>query len=144
LLSIDASKPSPAWVNFCTGDSNIPVPSQLGNTFLGTGNDEAGVKYTNKAADLKGGFYLKDDFMALQVDIVNYNKMPKKIYVTFDVEYLPGKTGPDSASVLLSLTGCRTPAFMLVDKEVNMTSDSFVIFEDGAIINASKLLHSKC
>jgi hypothetical protein len=80
--------------------------------------------------------------MALQIDIVNYKKSAQKIYVTFDVEYLPGKTGPDSASVLLSLTGCSSPAFMLVEKEVNATSDTFRIFEDGAIINASKLFLS--
>lgn len=114
------------------------MPSQLGNTFLGTGNDEAGVSYTNVGSNLKGGFYLKDDFMGLQVDVVNYDKTPKKIYVTFDVEYVPGKTGPDATSVLLSLTGCRSPAFMLVDKEVVMESDSFAVFEDGRIINASK------
>lgn len=125
-------------MNFCTGDAEVPVPSQLGNTFLGTGNDEAGVSYTNAAANFKGGFYLKDDFMALQVDIVNYNKTPQKIYITFDIEYLSGKTGTDAASVLLSLTGCRSPAFMLVDKEVSMESDAFRIFENGAIINASK------
>lgn len=114
------------------------MPSQLGNTFLGTGNDEAGVSYTNAASNLKGGFYLKDDYMGLQVDVVNYDKTPKKIFVTFDVEYLPGKTGPDAASVLLSLTGCRGAGFMLADKEVVMESDFFRIFEDGGIINASK------
>lgn len=119
------------------------MPSQLGNTFLGTGNDEAGVSYTNADTNFKGGFYLKDDFMGLQVDVVNYDKTPKKIYVTFDVEYLPGKTGPDAASVLLSLTGCRSPAFMLVDKEAVMESDSFTVFEDGGIINASEFCETE-
>ena len=116
-----------------------PSPNILGSTFLGTGNDEAGVRYTSSAVKMKGGYYIKDDYMALQADVVNYNSGPRNVYVTFDIEYFPGKTGPDAASTLLTLTGCGLPPGFIDPSPVsNLTSDFFLVFEDGAIINASK------
>ncbi|TID23380.1 Structural maintenance of chromosomes protein 4 [Venturia nashicola] len=141
LISSDASKPPPAWVNTCPGLAEFPLPSQLGNTFLGTGNDEAGVTYTNAQSNMKGGFYLKDDYMGLQVDVVNYDKTSKKIFVVFDVEFLEGRTGPDAMSVLLSLTGCSSPGFVLAAQEIMLESKDFRVFEDGGIINAKGHLH---
>jgi hypothetical protein len=80
--------------------------------------------------------------MGLQVDVVNYSKDTKKVYVTFDMEYLPGKTGPDAASMLISLLGCSgRPGFYANEPVWKSMSDSFGIFEDGAIINAKGHLH---
>jgi hypothetical protein len=66
----------------------------------------------NPSADLKpveggateSGFYMKDDVILLQAEVVNYKPELQKVYVTIDYEFLPeGKVGVDSLSELISV-----------------------------------------
>ena len=97
------------------------MPNPLGSTFLGAAVNEFMVWYTKPLWDgvappenvkpvegstTESGYYLKDDKILLQAEIVNYKTEPQKVYVSIDYEFLPeGKVGVDSLSTLISVTG---------------------------------------
>jgi hypothetical protein len=50
--------------------------------------------YTDAAGTLNTGYYIKStDKFNWWAQLVNYNKQPAKVYVTFDTEWYPGLVG---------------------------------------------------
>jgi hypothetical protein len=86
----------------------------LGSEFLAQGDDSlaSAVKFTSSDGSTNTGYYIgANDHIMNQVDLVNYNEASQKIYITFDIEYVPGKVGMrDAAATLMSVTGCLNMA----------------------------------
>jgi hypothetical protein len=112
----------------------------MGMLFLGGGSDASGATYTTPDQKIKSGYYIKNNTFAMTADIVNYNPKNTTIFITYDLEYVPGKVGADAAATLISVTGCMGPGFKEADGEevTNHTSPSFPMRKDGWIINARK------
>jgi hypothetical protein len=72
-------------------------------------------------------------------DIVNLDKNPKKIYLAYDLEYLPGHVGVDGQGTLMSVTGCgRQRINAAPTGPSNTTSGKFRFFRTGTLFNGSK------
>jgi hypothetical protein len=110
--------------------------------FLGGGHDGSNVRYSAPDLKVKSGYYINNNSFAMTADIVNYNNEKKEIYVTYDIEYLPGRIGTDAVSTLLSVTGCALGGFYDNDPMSNLKSNNFTMREDGWIVSASEFNHS--
>jgi hypothetical protein len=96
--------------------------------------------YGTADGGIEGGYWLTpNDGISVWADLVNLDKTPKKIYLTYDLEYLPGKVGADAQGTLLSVTGCGARRINIISNgAANTTSDKFRFFRDGYLINGSK------
>jgi hypothetical protein len=120
------------------GNLDSPTFNPFGMLFLWGGNDGSNVRYSATDATIKSGYYIKNNTFAMTADIINYNDDKKEVYVTFEIEYVPGRVGTDAASTLLSVTGCSFRGFFDDNPVSNLTSNNFTMREDGWIVSASK------
>jgi hypothetical protein len=50
--------------------------------------------YIDAKGTLPTGYHIKStDYFNYWAQLVNYNKAPADVYVTFDIEWMPGKVG---------------------------------------------------
>jgi hypothetical protein len=166
IISFDLSKPANLPITKC-GVGQAPQRISLGAEFLAQGEDssgQAGILFTSADGTYDSGFHLgADDKIMNQVDLVNYNKDTRKVFVNYEIEYVEGKVGADAAATLMSVTGCKNmggehsghaPAsppqsgIKLNQTGIAITeSPQFNILDDGKIVSASQceisLLSSK-
>jgi len=86
----------------------------------------------------------KGQDFGIWADLVNLNKEKKSVYLTYDLEYLPGHVGSDSQGTLISVTGCgRVQRTIKLSKSgpTNTTSGKFRFFRDGYLVNGKGHLH---
>jgi hypothetical protein len=111
IVNRDLSKPATLPVSKCAPGQKPSTLGGLGSEFLAQGDDSlaSAVKFTSSDGSANTGYYIgKQDYFMNQVDLVNYNEASQKIYITFDIEYVPGKSGMrDAAATLMSVTGCQ-------------------------------------
>ncbi|KAF1812280.1 hypothetical protein P152DRAFT_449551 [Eremomyces bilateralis CBS 781.70] len=110
---------------------------------VGEDNGNAPVYYTDPDGKLESGYYLPADAeITVQSDLVNYKDEPLEVYLSMDLEYMPGKFGPDTKTKLMNIQGCTGREIKLdTAGESRTTSDKFAILEDGYIINGKGHLH---
>jgi hypothetical protein len=100
--------------------------------------------YTTRDGRLNSGYHMSkaDKFMA-NVQLVNYNKVAKKVYVTYDLEWIPGTVGSDTKSTLLSVTMCPNARNIRLSDAgpVSTSSGAFTFLESGTILTARGHLH---
>jgi hypothetical protein len=112
IVNRDLSKPENLPVSKCALGQKAASVGAFGSEFLAQGDDSlaSAVKFTSSDGSANTGYYIgKDDHVMNQVDLVNYNEASQKIYITFDIEYVPGKDGMrDAAATLMSVTGCAS------------------------------------
>jgi hypothetical protein len=85
--------------------ANMPGMTQL----FGSGDDGLKQSYFSKDSNLKTGFYIgKSDMLFHTSEFVNYHKEPQTVYMTADVEFIPGKPAGylDAMMGAASATGC--------------------------------------
>jgi hypothetical protein len=85
--------------------ANMPGMTQL----FGSGDDGLKQSYFSKDAGLKTGFYIgKSDRLMHTSEFVNYRKEPQTVYMTADVEFVPGRPADylDAMMGAASATGC--------------------------------------
>ena len=116
-----------------------------GTAFVGTGEDstEGGAVYTSEDGTRNTGYHVgATDTFTGWAEIVNYNKEPKKIYVFYDLEWVPGIVGDDVKTVTLTATCGGSPAIRLSSAgPTNTTSGKFYFMEDGNVLGARGHLH---
>ena len=150
ILSFDTSKRTSSFIAQCPtadGKASPGTASRLGaamagiggTSFLGVGEDNGnGYKlYTSEDGSFDSGFHIgANDRFSANVDLVNYNEGPVDVYVTMEMEYVPGNVGLDSYGALLNVQGCN------MGSKLNMngttTSQRFPVLSDGAIVSARK------
>lgn len=76
-------------------------------------------------------------------DLVNYNNETRNVYLTWDLEYVPGIIGQDSTPNLMSVTGCKMaqPNLNKTGRAVTL-SKNFPVLIDGTIISAKGHMHN--
>jgi len=72
---------------------------------------------------------------------VNYNKEPKDIYLTYDLEWVPSIVGKDVKTTLLSVTSCSSMIKMSERGPTNTTSGKFYFMEPGTVFRVRGHLH---
>jgi len=144
VLTYDTKKKVAPFISSC--DSRNPkADRRAGATqglvgFLSVGDDTGtgDVLYTTPDGSFNSGYHIEanDNFIAW-AEIVNYNKNATKVYLAFDIEYVPGIVGANTRDVLLSVTGCNPKRIATSAKgPANTTSEKWVFYEDGNIVIA--------
>jgi hypothetical protein len=148
ILTSDSTKKTKAWLSNC-GSSSTPalnIAGILGGTaFVGAGEDsaEGGAVYTSDDGTRNTGYHVgaADSFTGW-AQLVNYNKEAKKVYVYYDVEWVPGIQGDDVKTATFTATCGGSPAIRLSQTgPTNTTSGKFTFMEDGKILGARGHLH---
>jgi len=148
ILTSDSTKKQKPWLSNC-GNSNTPalnIAGLLGGTaFVGTGEDSAerGTVYTSEDGTRNSGYHVgAQDTFTGWAQLVNYNKEAKKIYVFYDLEWIPGIVGDDVKTATFTATCGGSPMIKLsTTGPTNTTSGKFHFLEDGNILGARGHLH---
>jgi len=148
ILTSDSTKKEKKWVSNCGNPNAAPlnIAGLLGGTaFIGTGEDssDGGAVYTSADGTRNTGFHIgAQDTFTGWAQLVNYNKEAKKVYVYYDLEWVPGIVGDDVKMVTLTATCGGSPAVRLSKNgPTNTTSGNFYFMEDGTVIGARGHLH---
>jgi len=124
----------------------VNIAGLLGGTaFVGTGEDssDGGAVYTTEDGKRNTGYHIgAQDTFSGWAEIVNYNKEPKKIYVFYDLEWVPGIVGDDVQTATLTATCGGSPAIKLSKTgPTNTTSGKFYFQTDGMVLGGRGHLH---
>jgi len=147
ILSSDTKKRVPNWISNCNTPNSaaMNVNGLTGGTgFLSTGEDSAGnaAMFTNPQGNLPAGYHIKSgDTFNYWAQLVNYNKEPAKVYVTFDTEWVPGLLGQDMKNIVLTATCGGGRIKMSEAGSTNTTSGKFYMMEEGRIMGARGHIH---
>jgi hypothetical protein len=114
---------------------------------VGSGEDNGHKPYLYVTSDGKSntGYWIdQNDKFVANVQLVNYNSQPKKVYITYDLEWVPGKVGQNTKGVLISISQCSGRSIKLSQTgPTNSTSGKFTFTESGNIISARGHLHGE-
>ncbi|KAF2674468.1 hypothetical protein BT63DRAFT_474211 [Microthyrium microscopicum] len=151
ILSHDISKKALKPVAKCVGSTNTTQTNLLdllGAELFSQGDDNSTPFYfTSEDGAYPSGFFVgSNDSFALQADLVNYNADTRKVYVTFDIEYVDGHVGSDAVSTLLSVGGCGgigggNAIALNQTGPAETTGRKIPILVDGKIISAKGHMH---
>jgi len=106
------------WINLCPLENQMMkdvdlfsyFPKSFNTPFTLFGNaavDEFQQWFASPdRTNVESGYYISpnDHFMA-QIEMINYEKVQKQIYLQFDYEYVKGKVGKESTMAILSTLG---------------------------------------
>ncbi|KAF2430903.1 hypothetical protein EJ08DRAFT_202464 [Tothia fuscella] len=147
ILSSNVKKRETPWFSNCNTPTRVSgnVNGITGGSgFLSTGEDSASEKamYIDAKGTLPTGYHIKStDTFNYWAQIVNYNKAPADVYVTFDIEWLPGIVGEDTKVIVVSATCGGGFIKMSQTGPANTTSGKFYLMEDGHIMGARGHMH---
>jgi len=160
IISIDISKPMNLPISKCgEGQTKNTKTSlgALGSEFLAQGGEGGGavgnsssiagygIPFGSSNSTYKSGFMLgSSDKVLNQVDLVNYNAESKNVFINYEIEYLDGHIGSDSAAVLMSVTGCEVKKGGIhLDKTgiADTESPKFPVTKNGMIVAAMGHMH---
>jgi len=99
--------------------------------------------YTSDDGKRNTGYHIgaRDSFTGW-AEIVNYNKEAKKVYVYYELEWVPGLQGDDVKTATLTATCGGSPAVKLSKTgPKNTTSGKFYFMENGKVLGARGHLH---
>jgi hypothetical protein len=145
ILATNNGKTISPFVTRCDTQGDVgtvsrPARSQAGFVGVSDDNGNEPLIYGTKDGSIEGGYWVsKDDSFGVWADLVNLDKNPKKVYVTYDLEYLPGHVGADAQGSLISVTGCAARKIQAPSSgPANTTSGKFRFFNNGYLVNGSK------
>jgi len=159
IISIDLSKPMNLPLSKCgEGQGKGNSRASLGSEFLAQGGEGGGtvtnatasiggygIPFASSNSSYKSGFMLGTaDKILNQVDLVNYNTDKKTVFINYEIEYLDGHVGSDSAAVLMSVTGCAAKKGGIhLDKSgvAETESPKFPVTKNGMIVAAMGHMH---
>jgi hypothetical protein len=155
-LRPDVTKPLNLPLSKCGAGQKKSPRLALGSEFLAEGGEGGGgivnsnktktassgygIPFTSMDGTYNSGFFMgPNDKILNQVDLVNYNADTKNIYLNYEIEYVDGHVGSDSAAVLMSVTGCEEKKIKLDKGGVATTaSPKFPVTKNGMIVAASE------
>jgi hypothetical protein len=140
-------KQSP-WLSECGQPSKaaLNIAGMLGGTaFVGTGEDGAaeGQIYTSEDGTQNTGYHVgESDSFNAWAQLVNYNKDWKMIYLTYDIEWVPGKVGEDIKTATFTVTcGGLSKIKLSESGPTDTTSGNFTFMQDGKILGGRGHMH---
>lgn len=136
ILSSNDKKKIEPFIGACdtTGDvKGMKRPAKIGAGFIGVSDDNGNepLIYGTKDKSILGGYWLsKDQPIVVWADLVNLDQEPKKVYITYDLQYIPGHEGVDAQGSLISVTGCNPTRKIATPTSgpANTTSGKFRFF----------------
>jgi hypothetical protein len=144
ILSTNSNKKVEPFVSRCdtSGDvKSIRRPASAPAGFIGGSDDniDEPMVYGTKDGSIEGGYWVsKGDTMSVWADLVNLGATAKTVYVTYDLEYIPGHVGADAQGSLISVTGCGGRKIATPESAAaNTTSGKFRFFRNGYLVNGS-------
>ncbi|KAF2400595.1 hypothetical protein EJ06DRAFT_397833 [Trichodelitschia bisporula] len=148
VLTTDTTKKTESWLSSCdnpTRPGSSVSSMGSGTGFVGTGEDSGDVPvlYTSRDGKANAGYHVGqgDAFMAM-VELVNYNKEAKQVYITYDLEWTPRGQEVNSKGMLISISQCKGKAIKTSNAgPTNTTSGKWTVREDGNILAARGHLH---
>jgi hypothetical protein len=87
----------------------IGLPGSPVSQIFGSGDDGSALNYFANEGNFKAGYYIgKNDIMLHTTEVINYKNTSQTIYLTADVEYVPGRPSGWSDAVMgaVSAVGC--------------------------------------
>ncbi|KAF2399642.1 hypothetical protein EJ06DRAFT_582901 [Trichodelitschia bisporula] len=122
-----------------------PKSGGFGQIF-GSGDDGVAMTYASRDQSLlKAGLYIPPNVTVMHTtELVNYKNESQVVYITADVEYVPGKPEgyKDASSGAMSATGCAGVGYMPpANAKSTMTSPPYIVKMDGWIYNIHAHLH---
>jgi hypothetical protein len=99
-----------------------------GGLLFGSGDDGAPIDYASRDPSLKAGLYISNNVSVTHyTEIINYRNFSQVVYITAEVEYIPGKPkGYHDASMgAMSATGCGSVGFCKLIYSVSFCTLSF-------------------
>jgi len=143
ILTYDTTKSQKAFVSGCGGGLAGGI---LGSKFIGSGEDNNNVPvwYTNKDGSHLGGFHIgSNDRFFMNADLVSLNSGSTEVFLTFEIEYLPGIKGSDSRETLLSVDVCGGQRLSpSTSGQTISKSMRYSFTENGKIVLAKGHLHA--
>lgn len=149
VLTTDVSKKTDPFLSACNAPTRagFSVSSlKPGSTgFVGVGEDSGDkpVYYTTEDGKLEAGYHVKkgDKFEA-NVVLVNYNKEPRNVFVTYDLEWSPGLIGSNTKGMLIAVNQCLGTRIKTSTAGPAITkSGDFTFLEAGKLFAARGHLH---
>jgi len=142
ILTFDGTKKGGSFISSCmNGLGGMP-----GAKFVGSGEDNNNVPvyYTTKDDSHSGGFHIgPSDTFWMNADLVSLNSGSSQIYLTFDMEYLPGQVGQDASETLLTVEACGGSRLRTsTSGPTNSTSGKYTFTQSGKIVLAKGHLHA--
>ena len=74
-------------------------------TNRGEDSGDTDTVFTTQDGTYNSGFHFKNPQIAIQYNIVNYNKEKKNIFLDLEIEYVDGLQGKDAGHVMKSVAG---------------------------------------
>lgn len=144
ILATNNKKKTEPFVSKCDTKGDVTAvkrPNIASSGFVGGSDDNINepTVYGTKDGSIEGGYWLsKGDTIGVWADLVNLDAKEKTVYVTYDLEFMPGHVGADAQGSLITVTGCggkriATPK----DRAANTTSAKFRFFRNGYLVNGS-------
>jgi len=121
------------------------LPSFGVKVFLLGLNDGGANWYTDRSGKFKSGYYIrKFDQMFTEFEAMNYQPVPKQVYITMEVEYIPNrpKDYQDVAFVMPNVQDCKQKVDFPVPGNVfSKESKGWIVPYDGTIVSMLGHLH---
>ena len=145
MLTFNQKKKATPFLTNCGSSTPLQRPGGKAG-FVGSSEDTGREPYVYTTRDGKhnSGYHMSrtDTFLA-NVQLVNYNTAAKRVYVTYDLEWVPVTVGSDTKSALLSVTQCPNARNIRTSTAgpVATNSGAFTFLESGTILTARGHLH---
>jgi len=134
LISSDVTKLKANPFSGCNAFDEL-VGRQFNNRGQDSGEKET--LYTLQDSNLISGYHLGIlPIIRVQYDLINYSKQAKTVYLQLTVEYLRGRLGRDTGTVLESIGGCENDVGINVNgtttgRVINVSEDSTIVWACG-------------
>src|ERR1700712_1508445 len=102
LVSFDGSNSGQNPIGSCSDSGANGEKKQSRAYFIDRGEDSGDTDtiFTSADGKLNAGFHFKNPRLSVQYDIVNYDKVEKKLNVVLELEYMDGVVGSNAGATL--------------------------------------------
>jgi hypothetical protein len=142
---MDLSKaPAPAF-SCESGKPHGEIPVSV---FMAGATEVGEMTFAATSGDVKSGYYLpKNRRMLNMIDVVNYNNVERNVYVSAEIEYLPGKAPGylEARQERIDPGMCGGESGIAIHpprgvQKFSVNSTGVVVARDGYMVNMSKSL----
>lgn len=150
IVWYDQSKTNPSFVS-CNGKRARSMPMSI---FMGSGSEETDGMYNHGGGAVKSGYYIgKKDVINFGMDIVNYHDRERTVYMSNEIEYIPGKPADytDSQTHVITMGMCDGGNAMMGAMNIHAPKDKkrftmtgnkpIVVEKEGYMVSTIGHLH---
>lgn len=121
------------------------------SVFMAGATEIGGMRFAATQGNVKSGYYLKKDRKIVNIiDVINYNNVERTVYVSAEMEYIPGKAAGylDSRQERVDPGLCGGPSGASIHppkgvSKFSISSSNVIVARDGYIVNMRGHVHGK-